>query len=163
MDQPATTRLSGWGLNLRSDCVLREPELPGEVSSWMDRAGTIARGLGRSYGDAALNAGGQVLGLHRLDRYISFDAATGVLACEAGATLEQIIADFAPRGWFPMVTPGTKFVTVGGCIASSNRGSRTIVTSFGGTSTWGRLVFGRGITASDAGEGGRAASAAIAG
>jgi FAD/FMN-containing dehydrogenase len=122
LEQPATTRLSGWGLNLRSDCVLREPELPAEVASWMDRAGTIARGLGRSYGDAALNAGGQVLGLHRLDRYLAFDGATGTLACEAGVTLEQIIADFAPRGWFPMITPGTKFVTVGGCIANDVHG-----------------------------------------
>ena len=124
MNQPATTRLSGWGLNLRSDCVLREPELPGEVASWMDRGGkgTIPRGLGRSYGDAALNAGGQVLGLHRLDRYLAFDPATGTLACEAGVTLEQIIADFTPRGWFPMITPGTKFVTVGGCIANDVHG-----------------------------------------
>jgi FAD/FMN-containing dehydrogenase len=124
VNQPATTRLSGWGLNLRADCVLREPELPSEVASWMDRGGkgTIPRGLGRSYGDAALNAGGQVLGLHRLDRYLAFDAETGTLACEAGVTLEQIIADFAPRGWFPMITPGTKFVTVGGCIANDVHG-----------------------------------------
>ncbi|HVU52469.1 MAG TPA: FAD-binding oxidoreductase [Polyangia bacterium] len=122
MNQPATTRLAGWGLNLRSDCVLREPELPAEVASWLDRAGTIPRGLGRSYGDAALNAGRQVLGLRRLDRYLAFDAATGTLACEAGVTLAQIIADFAPRGWFPMITPGTKFVTVGGCIANDVHG-----------------------------------------
>jgi FAD/FMN-containing dehydrogenase len=90
----------------------------------MDRGGkgTIPRGLGRSYGDAALNAGGQVLGLHRLDRYLAFDDATGTLACEAGVTLEQIIADFTPRGWFPMITPGTKFVTVGGCIANDVHG-----------------------------------------
>ncbi len=102
--------------------MLREPELPGEVASRIDRAGTIARGLGRSYGDAALNAGGRVLGLRRLDRYLGFDAAAGVLTCEAGVTLEQIIDDFAPRGWFPMITPGTKFVTVGGCIANDIHG-----------------------------------------
>ena len=85
------TRLSGWGGNLRADCVLREPELPGEVAAALDRAGTIARGLGRSYGDAALNGGGQVLGLRRVDRYLAFDAEAGVLTCEAGASLEQII------------------------------------------------------------------------
>jgi FAD/FMN-containing dehydrogenase len=122
LDHAATTRLSGWGLNLRSDCVLREPELPAEVASWLDPAGTIPRGLGRSYGDAALNAGHQVLGLRRLDRYLAFDDAAGVLSCEAGVTLEQIIHDFAPRGWFPMITPGTKFVTVGGCIANDVHG-----------------------------------------
>jgi FAD/FMN-containing dehydrogenase len=122
LERSATTRLSGWGLNLRSDCVLREPELPAEVASWLDRAGTIPRGLGRSYGDAALNAGRQVLGLRRVDRYLAFDDAAGVLTCEAGITLEQIIHDFAPRGWFPMITPGTKFVTVGGCIANDVHG-----------------------------------------
>jgi FAD/FMN-containing dehydrogenase len=117
-----TTRLSGWGGNLRADCVLREPELPGQVAASLDRAGSIARGLGRSYGDAALNAGGQVLGLGRLDRYLGFDADAGVLTCEAGVSLEHIIRDFAPRGWFPMITPGTKFVTVGGCIANDVHG-----------------------------------------
>jgi decaprenylphospho-beta-D-ribofuranose 2-oxidase len=122
LEQPATTRLAGWGLNVRADCVLREPELPSEVASWMDRGGTIARGLGRSYGDAALNGGGQVLGLRRVDRYLSFDAEAGVLTCEAGVTLEEIIRDFAPRGWFPMVTPGTKYVTVGGCVANDIHG-----------------------------------------
>jgi FAD/FMN-containing dehydrogenase len=123
LNRPATTtRLSGWGANLRADCLLREPESPGEVASAMDRAGTIARGLGRSYGDAALNAGGQVLGLRRLDRYLAFDAEDGILTCEAGVTLEQIIRDFTPGGWFPMITPGTKFVTVGGCIANDVHG-----------------------------------------
>jgi FAD/FMN-containing dehydrogenase len=126
LDQPPTTRsltrLAGWGLNVRADCVLREPELPGEVAAWMDRGGTIARGLGRSYGDAALNGGGQVLGLRRVDRYLGFDAEAGVLTCEAGVSLAQIIDDFTPRGWFPMITPGTKFVTVGGCIANDVHG-----------------------------------------
>jgi FAD/FMN-containing dehydrogenase len=116
------TRLSGWGLNLRADCFLREPEAPEQLVDWLDRRGTIARGLGRSYGDAALNAGGQVLGTRRLDRYLSFDAASGALNCEAGVSLAQIIRDFAPRGWFPMITPGTKFVTVGGCIANDVHG-----------------------------------------
>lgn len=119
---PATTRLSGWGANLRADCVLVEPETPAEIATRLDRAGTVARGLGRSYGDAALNAGGQVLGLHKVDRYLTFDERTGTLTCEAGLSLARIIQDFAPRGWFPMITPGTKFVTVGGCIANDVHG-----------------------------------------
>jgi decaprenylphospho-beta-D-ribofuranose 2-oxidase len=124
-DAPAPaplTRLSGWGANLRADCLLAEPETPGEVAARLDRSGTIARGLGRSYGDAALNAGGQVLGLGKLDRYLGFDAGTGTLICEAGVSLATIIETFAPRGWFPMITPGTKFVTVGGCIANDVHG-----------------------------------------
>jgi FAD/FMN-containing dehydrogenase len=92
------------------------------VRAWLDRSGSIARGLGRSYGDPAINAGGQVLGMTRVDRYLGFDERTGTLTCEAGVSLEQIIDDFAPRGWFPMITPGTKFVTVGGCIANDIHG-----------------------------------------
>ncbi|WP_394831522.1 FAD-binding oxidoreductase [Pendulispora rubella] len=116
------TRLAGWGANVRADCVLREPETEAQVSAWIDREGTIARGLGRSYGDAALNGGGRVIGTTRLNRYIAFDDATGTLECEAGVSLEHILRHFAPRGWFPMITPGTKFVTVGGCIANDVHG-----------------------------------------
>jgi decaprenylphospho-beta-D-ribofuranose 2-oxidase len=117
-----TTRLSGWGANVRADCVLLEPENEAHIAAALDRAGTIARGLGRSYGDAALNGGGRVLGLRRFDRYIAFDHATGTLTCEAGTSLGQIIHDFVPRGFFPRITPGTKFVTVGGCIANDVHG-----------------------------------------
>src|SRR5580658_2769248 len=117
-----TTRLSGWGDNLGADCVLREPENEPQVRASIDRAGTIARGLGRSYGDAALNARGRVVGLRGLDRYIAFDETTGTLTCEAGVSLADIIRDFAPRGFFPLITPGTKFVTVGGCIANDVHG-----------------------------------------
>lgn len=116
------TRLSGWGANLRVDCYLREPETLEQVAAWLDRAGSIARGLGRSYGDAAVNAGRQVLGMTRVARYLAFDDETGELVCEAGVSLAQIIHDFAPRGWFPMITPGTKLVTVGGSIANDIHG-----------------------------------------
>jgi FAD/FMN-containing dehydrogenase len=116
------THLCGWGANLCGDCVLVEPHTPSEVQVRLDRSGTIARGLGRSYGDAAINAGGQVLGMTRVDRYRAFDERTGIVTCEAGISLGQIISDLAPRGWFPMITPGTKFVTIGGCIANDVHG-----------------------------------------
>ena len=119
---PVTTALTGWGANLRADCFYSEVETPAEIKSHLDAAGTIARGLGRSYGDPALNAGGQVIGLAKVDRYLGFDDATGTLTCEAGVSLAQIIHDFAPRGWFPLITPGTKYVTVGGCIANDVHG-----------------------------------------
>ncbi len=97
-------------------------ETPLEVARAVDRAGTIARGLGRSYGDLAQLSGGRVIGTPRLNRFLSFDESSGVLCCEAGVTLEQILHTFAPRGWFPQVTPGTKQVTVGGCIANDVHG-----------------------------------------
>jgi decaprenylphospho-beta-D-ribofuranose 2-oxidase len=118
----ATTRLSGWGANLRVDCHVAEPSALTDVAKVLDRSGSISRGLGRSYGDCAINAGGQVLRTTSVDRFLGFDEATGTLVCEAGVSLESIIAVFAPRGWFPMITPGTKFVTVGGCIANDIHG-----------------------------------------
>lgn len=118
----ATTLLTGWGANRRVHCVFSEPETARELKTRVDRAGTIARGLGRSYGDPALNEGHRVIGLAKLDRYVAFDEETGTLTCEAGVSLARIIRDFAPRGWFPLITPGTKFVTVGGCIANDVHG-----------------------------------------
>ena len=119
---PPRVRLSGWGANAYADCSLIEPENEGQIAAGLDRAGTIARGLGASYGDAAINAGGQVLGMTRFNRFLAFDGDTGALTCEAGVSLADILRMFAPRGWFPMVTPGTKFVTVGGCIANDVHG-----------------------------------------
>ncbi len=81
----------------------------------------LARGNGRSYGDASLNAR-QVLDTRGLDRLVDFDAIGGVLVCEAGVLLAEVIDVMLPRGWFPPVTPGTRFVTIGGMIASDVHG-----------------------------------------
>jgi decaprenylphospho-beta-D-ribofuranose 2-oxidase len=116
------TELSGWGLYPRSNATLSEPETIGGVKAALFDSGVIARGLGRSYGDPAMNAGRTVVGMTRLDRVLSFDAATGVVRCEAGVSLSQLIDAFAPRGWFPLITPGTRHVTVGGCIANDVHG-----------------------------------------
>lgn len=79
-------------------------------------------GNGRSYGDSCLNDGGVLLHTRGLDRYISFDADTGVLECEAGVLFAEILEQAIPQGWFIPVTPGTKFVTVGGAIANDVHG-----------------------------------------
>src|SRR3954451_14549750 len=71
----------------------------------------IPRGLGRSYGDAALNGQRGVIVDDTLDRFLGFDENTGVLECEAGVSLATIIDHALPRGWFLPTTPGTKFVT----------------------------------------------------
>jgi decaprenylphospho-beta-D-ribofuranose 2-oxidase len=80
----------------------------------------IARGMGRSYGDSSLNK--RILSTLRLNRLLSFDRERGIVECEAGASVEELLDIFVPRGWFPAVTPGTKFVTVGGAIASDVHG-----------------------------------------
>ncbi len=118
----STTELFGWGRWPRSTSELIAPEGEAGVRAGLDARGTIARGLGRSYGDAAMNSGRTVLAMTRLDRMLAFDEETGVVRCEAGVSLSQLIEAFAPRGWFPLVTPGTRYVTVGGCIANDVHG-----------------------------------------
>ena len=82
----------------------------------------LAYGMGRSYGDVCLNPGGTLWQTTGLDRFISFDAQTGLLVCEAGVLLRDIQQHFVPRGWMLPVTPGTQFVTVGGAIANDIHG-----------------------------------------
>ena len=85
---------------------------------------SLFRGLGRSYGDAALPAPGQleVLATPHADRILSFDPASGLLRAEAGLSLREINRLFLPRGWFTPVTPGTHFVTLGGMVAADVHG-----------------------------------------
>jgi decaprenylphospho-beta-D-ribofuranose 2-oxidase len=80
----------------------------------------IVHALGRSYGDSALNS--TVLLTRRLDAILSFDPRSGVVTCESGTRLADLIDAFLPRGWFPAVVPGTKFITIGGAIACDVHG-----------------------------------------
>ena len=82
----------------------------------------LAYGCGRSYGDVCLNNGGTLLDTARLSHFRRFDRQSGLLECEAGATLDEILRLIVPHGWFIPVTPGTKFVTIGGCIANDIHG-----------------------------------------
>jgi FAD/FMN-containing dehydrogenase len=79
-------------------------------------------GNGRSYGDVCLNDGGMLLDCRQLDRFIRFDPNTGVLRCEGGVLLSDILKLTVSKGWFLPVTPGTQFVTVGGAIANDVHG-----------------------------------------
>lgn len=82
----------------------------------------LPRGLGRSYGDSCLNENGLLIGSSLLNHFISFDATTGILRCEAGISFDEILRFAVPQGWFLPVTPGTKFVTVAGAIANDVHG-----------------------------------------
>ena len=77
---------------------------------------------GRSYGDSCLNEGGVSLDVSHLSRFISFDEEKGLLCCEAGVSLAEVLELVVPRGWFIPVSPGTKFVSVGGAIANDVHG-----------------------------------------
>jgi len=85
-----------------------------------DKPKMIARGMGRCYGDSALSA--NILSTLKLNHLLDFDAEKGILTCEAGVTIEEVLRLFVPKGWFMPVTPGTKFVTLGGAFASDIHG-----------------------------------------
>jgi decaprenylphospho-beta-D-ribofuranose 2-oxidase len=96
-------------------------EVAGLVKDARNR-GVIARGLGRSYNNAAQNGGRVVVRTTAMRDVLSFDPSTGEVSCEAGVSLEQLMTGFLPAGWFVPVSPGTRQVTVGGAIASDVHG-----------------------------------------
>ncbi|HSC87921.1 MAG TPA: FAD-binding oxidoreductase [Polyangiaceae bacterium] len=111
--------LSGWGRTYLPGVERRSEDLA------RDSVGKhLSRGLGRSYGDSSLLAKGDqvALGTTLADRILGFDEATGVLRVEAGLCLAELNRLFLPRLWFTPVTPGTKFVTIGGMVASDVHG-----------------------------------------
>jgi len=125
MPRSTQMNLSGWGRFPAHRCEVTRPHSVaalGEAIAESGGASLISRGLGRSYGDAAVNAGGRVVDHTALNRMLEFDAATGVLHAEAGVSLAEIISHFLPRGWFLPTTPGTKFVTLGGATAADVHG-----------------------------------------
>jgi FAD/FMN-containing dehydrogenase len=90
-------------------------------------------GVGRSYGDVCLLENGTLLGARGMDHLLHFDPTTGVLRCEAGVTLAEILDFGVPLGFFLPVTPGTKYVTVGGAIANDIHGkNHHVAGTFGG-------------------------------
>lgn len=89
-------------------------------------------GQGRSYGDVALNAGGIVAHTQHMNRFIDADWTTGRIRAEAGMTLDQLLQTCVPRGWFVPVSPGTKYVSLGGAVANDVHGkNHHAVGSFG--------------------------------
>jgi decaprenylphospho-beta-D-ribofuranose 2-oxidase len=114
-------KLHGWGrypvIEADAPCF----ETAGQAAELLARTGQwIAHGQGKSYGDSALNS--QVLMTRRFNKLLDFDPKNGIVTCESGVTLAELIDVFLPRGWFLKVTPGTKLITVGGAIASDVHG-----------------------------------------
>jgi FAD/FMN-containing dehydrogenase len=103
-------------------CRVLTPESSDQMTLNGSDGGAIAMGLGRSYSDAFINSKGYVLATNRLNRFIDYSPATGLLRCESGVSLADIVSFSARRGWFVPVTPGTRFVSVGGMIASDVHG-----------------------------------------
>jgi len=116
--------LSGWGRTAPSVAKVVAPATETDVAAVFEHAagGVIARGLGRSYGDAAQLAGGTVIDARGLGGIGDIDEATGLVTVGAGTSLQDLLDVAVPRGFFAMVTPGTRQVTVGGAIAADVHG-----------------------------------------
>ncbi len=147
----ATERWRSWGRIVKAEHAVVAPAHVAEVTDALQRAidsrgSALAVGLGRSYGDTGLNPGGALINMRGLDRLIAFDAATGVLRAEAGASLADILAFAIPRGYFLPTTPGTRFVTLGGAIANDVHGK-----NHHRAGSFGRFVRRIGLLRSDEG------------
>jgi len=117
--------LSGWGLTASTASDLIGIDGPGVVERTLARPsgrGVLARGLGRSYGDAAQNAGGTVLDATTYSEPLSIDRDAGTARVAAGVSLDRLLRRLVPLGFFVPVTPGTRFVTVGGALAADIHG-----------------------------------------
>ena len=128
----ALVRAPSWGRYPAGDNVgqrsisCRQRELDLDLDALMPSS-FLPYGNGRSYGDSCLNQGGTLLLTRGLDRFISFDPVSGSLDCEAGVLLSDVINLVLPHGWILPVTPGTRFVTVGGAIANDVHGKNHVM------------------------------------
>jgi decaprenylphospho-beta-D-ribofuranose 2-oxidase len=125
MPSTRAVTLTGWGRIAPSTATWAEPptaQAAAELLGGSGKGAMIARGLGRSYNNAAQSAGGTVISTARLNRIINFDPAAGIVTAQAGVTLEALMVAGLPHGWFVPVSPGTRQVSIGGAIAADVHG-----------------------------------------
>ena len=132
---PSPARFESWGRYPKYNAKVIPLNWQGDfprVAEGLHIGGALPVGMGRSYGDVCLLEGGNLLLTTGMNRLIDFDPATGLLTAEAGITLAQILDFAVPRGFFLPVTPGTKYVTLGGAIANDIHGkNHEVAGSFG--------------------------------
>jgi decaprenylphospho-beta-D-ribofuranose 2-oxidase len=128
--------ISGWGRNPSSAAHVVHPTDADELAVATKAAGprgAVARGLGRAYGDSAMNAGGLVVSSTGVSGVLDLDRTGGTARVLAGTSLDSLLREIVPQGWFVPVTPGTRHITVGGAIAADIHGKDHHASgSFGG-------------------------------
>ena len=123
MPDALLTPVQSWGRVGAPAHHLLTPRTIAQARTAIAQSGAwLAHGMGRSYGDVALNSGGTLISTRALDRFVAFDRDSGILQAEAGVTLEDVIRIALPHGWFLPTTPGTKYVSLGGAVANDVHG-----------------------------------------
>ena len=121
MQQNFTQKVSNWGNFPTVEKEIKSEESYSKIKNYINNTNDIiARGNGRCYGDSALAE--HMFSTKRLNKFISFDRINGILECESGVLLSEILEISVPQSYFLYVTPGTKFITVGGAVASNIHG-----------------------------------------
>tara|TARA_B100000674_G_scaffold486877_1_gene496178 strand:- start:1992 stop:3293 length:1302 start_codon:yes stop_codon:yes gene_type:complete len=116
------SKLSGWGRFPKIKAKELTPQSESElVEILQQNESYIPRGNGRSYGDSAINKN-LTITMTRMNKFLQWNHESGELVAESGVLIADIIDTFLPRGWFPNVSPGTKFITLGGAIACDVHG-----------------------------------------
>lgn len=138
------TLVTSWGRCYEAPHEISEPLWLADGIGLKQGEYNLAHGCGRSYGDSCLNTRGHLIRTTGLDRFIEFDAKSGVVRCEAGVTLDELLRVAVPKGFFLPVTPGTTMVTVGGAIANDVHGK-----NHHRSGTFGRFVTRLGLLRSD--------------
>ena len=114
-------KISGWGNYPQIQANVATPDTLEELQQYIiSQPSIITRGNGKSYGDASL--GSHVVSTSRFKKLISFDSENGIVECESGMLLAELLPIIVPEGWFFQVTPGIKNITIGGAIASDVHG-----------------------------------------
>ena len=114
--------LTGWGKfpKIRTNELIPKSEFQ-ILKILQDKKSFIARGNGRAYGDSAVNKN-LTITMTGMNKFLEWNNNSGELIAESGVLISDIIETFLPKGWFPFVTPGTKFITLGGAIACDVHG-----------------------------------------
>ena len=137
-------KISGWGRYPRVNVTERFPESEEELIKITENHSDsfIARGNGRSYGDSAINRN-LTINMKKFNKILEFNVNDGSLVAESGVLISDVIKTFMPKGWFPFVTAGTKYVTLGGAIACDIHGKNHHSDgSFGNYVNWFEILNG---------------------
>ena len=132
--------LTGWGNYPQCDSLVASPSTLDELKTLAKEKTIIARGNARSYGDSSISKH-ITIEMKNFNKIIDFNKDTGEITAEAGVILSELIFKYLPIGFFPYVTPGTKYVSVGVMMASNIHGKNHHIEGSMSTMLFGLMLF----------------------